>query len=110
MPYVWGQAQGRRKVVYYEFVCPECGHRFTVSKPIARAAEAQDCLECFNEAQRVYSPAIIHMNEWVAEGYRRTNEPPEENKPGIKKLQEERAGGDIVSYPGAAAHRERGLQ
>ena len=58
----------------------------------------------------MFSLPSIHMNAWVREGYRRTNEPPEELKPGIKRIQAEHADGNIVSYPGAAAHRERGVQ
>ncbi len=100
--------------MFYEYICDKCGHLFLIKMPMYEASLTDMKLcpvkNCHSLGHRAISLPSIHMNEWVAEGYRRTNEPPEENKPGIKKLQEERAGGDIVSYPGAAAHRERGLQ
>lgn len=96
----------------YEFICDMCSHLFLVGMPMAEASleDVRKCPECGCAAHRGMSLPSIHMNEWVGEGYRRTTEPPEENKPGIKKLQEKQAGGNIVSYPGRAAHRERGIQ
>lgn len=98
--------------MYYEYRC-RCGYTQLVKMPMAEASlkDVRPCILCGGPSQRAISLPSICMNEWVLEGYRRTNEPPEENKPGIKRLQAKREReANIVSYPGQPAKIEKGYQ
>lgn len=99
--------------MYYEFVCGKCGYLQLAKMPMAEASltDVRPCMLCAGPSQRAISLPSIHMNEWVADGYRRTNEPPEENKPGIKRLQAKREReANIISYPGKPAKIEKGYK
>ena len=65
------------------------------------------CPGCGSNLRRVWSPLGIIMGEYVATGYKRTTEIPDELKAGVKRIQE---GKDIISYPGVAARRKKAMQ
>ena len=91
--------------MYYEYKCRECGYEFTINLPMEKAAIAIGCIECLGKTDRVFSAPQINMNKMVGEGLTRTNEPPDELKPGIERNIKEREQGILKSYPGKPAKR-----
>ncbi len=93
--------------MFYEYECTECLGEFLIRKPIADSAEDEICPGCGSNLRRVWSPLGIIMGEYVAAGYKRTNEIPKELEAGVKRIQE---GKGIISYPGVAARRKKAMQ
>ncbi len=93
--------------MFYEYECTECLGEFLIRKPIADSTEKEWCPTCGVDLRRVWSPLGIIMGEYVAAGYKRTTEIPDELKAGIKRIQESK---DIISYPGVAARRKKAMQ
>lgn len=68
--------------MFYEYFCIPCHNLFLLRMPMDEASmEAKPCPECDTPSQRIISIPSVCMNEWVAEGYRRTSEPPDDLKP-----------------------------
>ena len=90
--------------MFYEYKCIGCRAEVLINKPIEQANIIEVCPECREFLKRVYSSPTIHMNRMIAEGIRRTNEPPDELKPDTYHWDNEK---NITSYPGKAAKRGR---
>ncbi len=39
----------------YEYLCPNCNHKFELMRPMAQAAEAAQCPSCGGSARRLFS-------------------------------------------------------
>lgn len=65
----------------YVYHCRYCNLRQEVVKPMKDVKNTEFCINCQLPVDRVFTPPVIATNDMVAEGYRRTNEPPEHDKP-----------------------------
>ncbi len=39
----------------YEYVCPDCGLKFELLRPLSQASEGASCPRCHNSAERIFS-------------------------------------------------------
>lgn len=75
--------------MFYEYVCHNTYahpyqhgyHYWLARKPIAECNTPAPCPLCGLYGTRMFSVPTINKNEMVADGFRRTNEPPDELKP-----------------------------
>ena len=88
--------------MFYEY---QCCIKFTVRKRMSEAWEPEVCPKCGAMGKRIFSTLQINMQRMVGEGLTRTNEPPDELKPGIERNIREREQGVLKSYPGKPAKR-----
>lgn len=98
--------------MFYEYYCEECHEHSTVNKPIEDRNRDEHCEICDYPLKRLFSLPIIHMNEMVAEGFRRTNEPPDDLKPdGYHKTMRDEIENipHMTSYPNRATKRKKGM-
>ena len=89
--------------MYYEF---ECNHEHDLiqwlsKRPMIDAHLPEYCPECGAHAIRLYSLPQINMNDMVADGFKRTTEPPDDCKPDQfgDKLRDDLEHYKIVSTP-----------
>jgi len=72
-------------IMYYEFECknPEAHETlvWTTRRPMIDAHLPEYCEVCGEHATRLYSLPQVCMGEMVAEGFKRTDEPPDYAKP-----------------------------
>jgi len=74
-----------------------------IQKPMAEASDPHWCAHCECKLQRVYTVPSIHMNEWIGEGWKRTNEPPDDLKPDTYHWDTEK---HMTSYPDKTVRRK----
>lgn len=42
----------------YEYLCPECGNKFELMRPISKSSEPADCPKCKHKAERTVSKFV----------------------------------------------------
>ncbi len=47
----------------YEYLCPDCKHKFELVRPFSQATEAVRCPQCHSEAKRLLSTFAHHIKD-----------------------------------------------